>query len=82
MNTPARPFRRGFLILLRRNRGNRHIDHIDFDADNIDKTFAEIKEAAFNILEEQPVFLSFGKKGCKYLNKTGPDGERLEYNQI
>lgn len=65
-----------------RSHKNGHIDHIAFDVDDIDKTFAVMKEAVFNILEEQPVFLSFWKNGCKYFNITGPDGERLEFNQI
>jgi catechol 2,3-dioxygenase-like lactoylglutathione lyase family enzyme len=65
-----------------RVRKNGHIDHIAFDVDDIDKTFAEIKAAGFSVIEEQPVFLSFWKNGCKYFNITGPDGERLEFNQI
>ena len=65
-----------------RARKNGHIDHIAFDVDDIDKTFEILKKEGFNILEEQPVFLSFWKNGCKYFNITGPDGERLEFNQI
>jgi catechol 2,3-dioxygenase-like lactoylglutathione lyase family enzyme len=65
-----------------RSRKNGHIDHIAFDVDNIDKTFSTLKAAGFSIIEEQPVFLSFWKNGCKYFNITGPDGERLEFNQI
>jgi lactoylglutathione lyase len=65
-----------------RQRKNGHIDHIAFDVDDIDKTFSELKNNGFNILEEAPVFLSFWKNGCKYFNITGPDGERLEFNQI
>jgi catechol 2,3-dioxygenase-like lactoylglutathione lyase family enzyme len=65
-----------------RNRQNGHIDHIAFDVKDIDEAFAELKKAAFSIMEEQPVFLSFWKNGCKYFNITGPDGERLEFNQI
>ncbi len=64
-----------------RNHG--HIDHIAFDVEDIDKTFALLKEASFNILEEQPVQLpSFWSNGCKYFNILGPDGEKLEFNQI
>jgi lactoylglutathione lyase len=63
-------------------RKNGHIDHIAFDVDDIDETFKELKQNGFNILEEVPVFLSFWKNGCKYFNITGPDGERLEFNQI
>jgi catechol 2,3-dioxygenase-like lactoylglutathione lyase family enzyme len=65
-----------------RNRRNGHIDHIAFDVSDINKAFEEIKANGFIVLEEQPVFLSFWQKGCKYFNITGPDGERLEFNQI
>lgn len=65
-----------------RDRKNGHIDHIDFDVDDIDITFRKLKENDFQIIEEQPVFLNFWKKGCKYFNILGPNGERLEFNQI
>ena len=65
-----------------RSRKNGHIDHIAFDVDDIDVTFLALKNASFNIIEEQPVFLAFWKNGCRYFNITGPDGERLEFNQI
>ena len=65
-----------------RKRKNGHIDHIAFDVDNIDSAFTALKNASFEIIEEQPVFLSFWKNGCKYFNIIGPDGERLEFNQI
>lgn len=65
-----------------KQRKNGHIDHIAFDVDDIDKTFSELKQNNFTVLEEEPVFLSFWKNGCKYFNITGPDGERLEFNQI
>ncbi|MEY2870054.1 MAG: hypothetical protein RIR01_2560 [Bacteroidota bacterium] len=65
-----------------RDRKNGHIDHIAFDVDDIDITFRKLKENDFQIIEEQPVFLNFWKKGCKYFNILGPNGERLEFNQI
>jgi catechol 2,3-dioxygenase-like lactoylglutathione lyase family enzyme len=65
-----------------RSRSNGHVDHVAFDVDDIDITFKTIKEAGFNVLEPEPVFLQFWKNGCKYFNITGPDGERLEFNQI
>lgn len=64
------------------SRENGHIDHIAFDVDDIDITFEMLKNNGFSIIEEAPVFLSFWKNGCKYFNITGPDGERLEFNQI
>jgi lactoylglutathione lyase len=66
-----------------RTRGNGHIDHIAFDVSNIDQAFAELKSKNFQVVESEPVFLpTFWNKGCKYFNILGPDGERLEFNQI
>ena len=65
-----------------RSRKDGHIDHITFDVSDIDQTYSVLKEASFHVLEEQPVFLPFWEKGCKYFNILGPDGERLEFNQI
>ena len=65
-----------------RNRGNGHIDHIAFDVDDIDEAFATLKQDGFTVIETQPMFLQFWAKGCKYFNIVGPDGERLEFNQI
>jgi lactoylglutathione lyase len=65
-----------------RNRKDGHIDHIAFDVDSISETFAALKSEDFTILEDAPVFLPFWNQGCKYFNILGPDGERLEFNQI
>jgi lactoylglutathione lyase len=59
-----------------------HINHITFDVSDVDKAFLELKDNGFDIIEEAPVFLDFWEKGCKYFNVLGPDGERLEFNQI
>jgi lactoylglutathione lyase len=65
-----------------RNRSNGHIDHVAFDVPDIDEAFMELKENGFNIIENEPVFLPFWKNGCRYFNISGPDGEKLEFNQI
>ena len=65
-----------------RNRKNGHIDHIAFDVSDVDATFSLLKKEGFNVLEDAPVFLAFWKNGCKFFNITGPDGERLEFNQV
>lgn len=65
-----------------RNRKDGHIDHIAFDVQDIDAAFAILKNGGFSIIEKAPVFLDFWEKGCKYFNITGPDGERLEFNQV
>lgn len=65
-----------------RRRVNGHIDHIAFDVPDIEEAFTELKNAGFSIIEKEPVFLPFWKNGCRYFNVSGPDGERLEFNQI
>jgi catechol 2,3-dioxygenase-like lactoylglutathione lyase family enzyme len=66
-----------------KTRNHGHIDHIAFDVHDIEKAFSLLKEASFNLLEEHPVHLpAFWSNGCKYFNILGPDGEKLEFNQI
>ncbi|TSD65901.1 VOC family protein [Inquilinus sp. KBS0705] len=65
-----------------RSRKNGHIDHVAFDVPDIDEAFTTLKNAGFNVIEPEPFFLQFWERGCKYFNIIGPDGERLEFNQI
>jgi lactoylglutathione lyase len=65
-----------------RSRKDGHIDHIAFDVADIDEVYAILKKGGFHIIEPEPVFLNFWQNGCKYFNITGPDGERLEFNQV
>jgi catechol 2,3-dioxygenase-like lactoylglutathione lyase family enzyme len=65
-----------------RKRKDGHIDHVAFDVSDVEATFNLLKINGFQVLEPAPVFLAFWKKGCKYFNILGPDGERLEFNQI
>jgi catechol 2,3-dioxygenase-like lactoylglutathione lyase family enzyme len=58
------------------------IDHIAFDVIDIDKAFEELKTAGFETIEDEPVFLDFWEKGCKYFTIRGSNGEKLEFNQI
>jgi lactoylglutathione lyase len=65
-----------------KNRNHGHVDHIAFDVPDIDEAFRVLKNSGFPIMEEAPVKLDFWEKGCRYFNIVGPDGERLEFNQI
>lgn len=65
-----------------KQRKDGRIDHIAFDVDDIDATFALLKHEGFVVIEDAPVFLNFWTKGCKYFNISGPDGERLEFCEI
>ena len=65
-----------------RERKDGHIDHITFDVDDIDLAYNTLKNASFHVIEEKPVLLPFWDNGCRYFNILGPDGERLEFNQL
>lgn len=65
-----------------RKRTDGHIDHIAFDVPDIDVAFLTLKRAGYRLLEESPTFLHFWENGCRFFNLVGPDGERLEFNQI
>jgi len=65
-----------------RSRSDGHIDHIAFDVEDVEEAFQELSAAGFEMVEEKPVLLNFWKRGCKYFAVRGPDGEKLEFNQI
>jgi lactoylglutathione lyase len=65
-----------------RSRKNGHVDHIAFDVADVEETYQTLKVAGYNPIESAPVKLDFWEKGCKYFNILGPDGERIEFNQI
>ena len=65
------------------NRTDGHIDHIALDVMDIEQAYTEICAAGLEILEEDaPVFLPFWDQGVKYFTIRGPDGEKVEFNQI
>ena len=41
-----------------------------------------MRKKGYLVQEDAPVFLQFWSKGCKYFNILGPDGERIEFNEI
>jgi lactoylglutathione lyase len=64
-------------------RADGHIDHVALNVLDIEKAYTEIKSAGLEILEENaPVFLPFWEHGVKYFTVRGPDGEKVEFNQI
>ncbi len=64
-------------------RSDGHIDHVALNVLDIEQAYAEIKAAGLEILEDDaPVFLPFWKQGVKYFTVRGPDGEKVEFNQI
>ena len=64
-------------------RADGHIDHVALNVLDIEQAYAEIKAAGLEILEDNaPVFLPFWEHGVKYFTVRGPDGEKIEFNQI
>jgi len=64
-----------------KKRGDGHIDHIALEVEDADRAYEELKEVGVEILENAPVQLPFWKKGVKYFNIRGPDGEKVEFNE-
>ncbi len=65
-----------------RSRKDGHIDHIAFDVEDVEEAYRELKEAGFDMAEPCVKYLAFWKRGCKYFAVRGPDGEKLEFNQV
>ena len=64
-------------------RSDGHLDHIALDVIDIEQAYQEIRTAGLEILEEPaPVFLPFWEKGVRFFTVRGPDGEKVEFNQI
>lgn len=60
-----------------------HIDHIALDVMDIEQAYIEICAAGLEVLEDAaPVYLPFWDHGVKYFTIRGPDGEKIEFNQI
>ncbi len=65
-----------------RTRKDGHVDHIAFDVADVEKAFEDLRAASYEMVHDEPVFLKFWEQGCKYFAIRGPDGEKLEFNQI
>jgi catechol 2,3-dioxygenase-like lactoylglutathione lyase family enzyme len=65
-----------------RARNDGHVDHVAFSVSDIRTAFQELKGLGFETIEPEPVFLHFWEHGCWYFAIRGPDGEKLEFNEI
>jgi catechol 2,3-dioxygenase-like lactoylglutathione lyase family enzyme len=64
-------------------RSDGHIDHLALNVTDIVQAYAEITAAGLEVLEDNaPVYLPFWEHGVKYFTVRGPDGEKIEFNQI
>ena len=58
------------------------IDHLTLDVRDIDQAFAAAKAAGYRLLDERPVTLPLRQRGVRFFLIQGPDGERVEFNQL
>ncbi|MBN1266897.1 MAG: VOC family protein [Anaerolineales bacterium] len=58
------------------------IDHFALGVADIEQAFAELTAAGLQTLEAAPLELPFWENGAKYFCIRGPDGEKIEFNQI
>ncbi len=63
-------------------RSDGHIDHIAFDVTDIHQVYSQLHDAGFNPIQEAPVKLDFWERGVQFFHIVGPDGERLEFNEV
>jgi catechol 2,3-dioxygenase-like lactoylglutathione lyase family enzyme len=60
-----------------------HIDHIALDVMDIERAYLEACAVGLEVLEDPaPVYLPFWERGVRYFTVRGPDGEKVEFNQI
>ena len=65
-----------------RTRNDGHFDHTAFSVDDVDAAFRDLTAAGLLPEQPEPIFLDFWEHGCRYFTIRGPDGEKLEFNQI
>lgn len=58
------------------------IDHIAIDVENIENTFDIVASLGYEILDEDIQYLPFWEKGVRFFTILGPNGEKIEFNQM
>ena len=58
------------------------IEHFALDVRDIEKAFKDLKAKGFKPLADAPIKLPLRERGIKYFVILGPDGEKVEFNQI
>ncbi len=65
-----------------RERKDGHIDHLALDVDDVEAAQREAHTEGCVFATEKTEDLPIWEKGCRYFIIRGPDGERVEFNQI
>lgn len=58
------------------------IDHIALDVRDAARAFEDLQQAGIQPLEDSPVRLPLWENGVSYFNVRGPNGEKIEFNQV
>lgn len=58
------------------------INHIALNVKDIEAVFRHIKSIGITMLDDKINRLPFFEKGVKFFSVEGPNGERIEFNQI
>ena len=65
------------------NREDGQIDHVALNVKDVEKAYKEVVAAGFEVLEENaPVAMDLFDNGVKFFSIRGPDGEKVEFNQM
>ena len=58
------------------------VDHFALNVADVDQAFEQIKSLGFEPMSDAPVQLPLQKNGIRFFIIQGPDGEKVEFNQM
>lgn len=61
---------------------NGKIDHIALDVENVQEAFLEARRKGYQVLDFAVQELPLFEHGCRFFTILGPNGERIEFNQM
>ena len=61
---------------------NGAVDHFCLDVKNIDKLYAEIKEAGYTMISDSVNDIAFWDNGARYFFILGPNNEKIEFCEV
>ena len=58
------------------------IDHIALNVENVQDAFVEARSCGYELLDFGVKELPLFEKGCRFFTIKGPNGEKIEFNQV
>lgn len=65
-----------------KTRGHGHIDHVALAVTDVDEAFAKMKKTGCTFLDAEVQYLPLMPNGVKWFTVLGPNGEKVEFNQV